>query len=361
MMPRSSRSHSTQVPADSMMASVPQVGLPADAEGDDREWSRPVPGPRWRRACPARRTGRACRRCRRWPWPARAGCSPGRRARPAGRRPCRRSAAPRQGSAGPTAPDESTMVGSIGSGMRSVSQQRLVPSDRRRVDQAGHAGVGGVGDVERRARPDEGPGHPGVDGAEAELAPLGPGPVGIDLVEDGHHLGGRGVGGQPDALGLELEAGADGAQVLPADARADRARRWRGPTRWSRPAGWRCPTPSTGPPSAERGAGHLEHGVGHGGGVELDQAGSRGVGQHRDVVDRARRCRRGARRRRARPRSRRRRPGCSPARSWPGRRAEGRGRPSLPGLRIPGVEGRLDRGQHVEARARGRRAGSGPG
>ena len=37
MIPRSSRSHSTQVPADSMMASIPQVTAPAAAPGDDRD------------------------------------------------------------------------------------------------------------------------------------------------------------------------------------------------------------------------------------------------------------------------------------------------------------------------------------
>ena len=70
--------------------------------------------------------------------------------------------------------------------------------------------------------PGEDPGHPGVDGAEGQLAALGAGPVGIDLVEDGGQLGGRGVGGEPDAPALELEAGADGAQVLPSEAGSDR-------------------------------------------------------------------------------------------------------------------------------------------
>ena len=40
------------------------------------------------------------------------------------------------------------------------------------------------------------------------------------------------------------------------------------------------PTASTGPPSARLADGHLDHGVGHGHGVELDQPGERGVGQH---------------------------------------------------------------------------------
>ena len=105
-------------------------------------------------------------------------------------------------------------------------EQWLVPVDRGRVHQRGDGGVRGVGDVQwlgaagRAARED--PGHPGVHRAEAQLAPLGPGALGVDLVEDRHHLGGRGVGGDPDALGLEGETGPDGAQVLPADARGQR-------------------------------------------------------------------------------------------------------------------------------------------
>ena len=59
MMPRSSRSHSTQVPADSMMASTPQVISAAPPPGDDRDGAGRAPG-RLRGPLPARRTGRAC-------------------------------------------------------------------------------------------------------------------------------------------------------------------------------------------------------------------------------------------------------------------------------------------------------------
>ena len=105
-------------------------------------------------------------------------------------------------------------------------EQWLVPVHGGRVHQGGDGGVGGVGDVQglaavgRAARDD--PGHPGVDRAEAQLAPLGPGALGVDLVEDRHQLGGRGVGGDPDALGLEGETGSNGAQVLPADTGGER-------------------------------------------------------------------------------------------------------------------------------------------
>ena len=107
---------------------------------------------------------------------------------------------------------------------------------------------------------------------------------GSTCVEDGHHLGGRGVRGDPDALGLEGETGPDGAQVLPADARAERC-----------PGG---PPPHDGRGAlvgdahavdrttvGQRGPGHGEHGAGHDPGVELDQPGRGRVGQDRRVVD----------------------------------------------------------------------------
>ncbi len=72
----------------------------------------------------------------------------------------------------------------------------------------------------------------------------------------------------------------------------------------------------------------------------------------------ARRRRRGGPPPPAPPRCRRRPPGCS----RPGHRAERAGQAELARVEdAAGVEGLLDRGQHVEAGARGRRAGSGPG
>ena len=222
-----------------------------------------------RRAVPSRCTGRACPRSRTWPWPDPVGCSPARtseacwspaipamRGARAGRSPRRRrlssarwsarrpsGSAARPGSPGPT---------------------RCV-----RADQAGDAGVGGVGDVQGAAR--QGPSRPGVDRAEAQLASARSRPVGVGQVEQRGQLGGRGVGGQTDAVGLELEAGAHGPEVLPADAGPDGLAR--------------CPLPDHGggalvgdPHRLDRTTlvgqgrgGHLEHGGGHGGGVELDQ------------------------------------------------------------------------------------------
>ena len=71
--------------------------------------------------CRARRTGRACRRCRTSPWPGRAACSPARRGRPAGPRRCRRSAGTRKrgGAPGRTRrsrrPSAASPTGSAGS------------------------------------------------------------------------------------------------------------------------------------------------------------------------------------------------------------------------------------------------------
>ena len=74
---------------------------------------------------------------------------------------------------------------------------------------------------------------------------------------------------------LEHEAGADGAQVLPAEAGADAARRWRGPTRSSTPAGWRCRRrrPARRRPAPARATSSAAAAMAVG--VELDEAGHR--------------------------------------------------------------------------------------
>ena len=134
--------------------------------------------------------------------------------------------APRNADAVPISPDESTTLGIISAGILRAAEQWLVPVDGRRIDERGDRGVGGIGDVQRvgagrAAR--ERPGHPAVHRPEAQLPLLGPRPLGVDLVEDGHDLGGRRVGSQADPLGLEHEAGPDGSEVLPADPRCDRS------------------------------------------------------------------------------------------------------------------------------------------
>ena len=165
-------------------------------------------------------------------------------------------------------------------------QQRLVPFDGR-IDQGGDGRIGGIGHVQRVAArgcaAGEGPGDPAVDRPETELAPFGPRPVRVDLVEDGHHLGRRCIRRQPDALGLQDEAGADRAQVLPADAGRN------GLSGGALPHDARRTL--VGDPDSrhratvvERSAGGLQNGVGHARRVELHQTGSRRVGQQRDAV-----------------------------------------------------------------------------
>ena len=173
---------------------------------------------------------------------------------------------------------------------------------------------------------------------------------------NGGQLGGRCVGGHPDALGLELEAGADGAQVLPAEARPDRHAGGPVPHDGRRP----LVGDADGVDRAAFGqaaAGHLDHGVGHGRGVELDQAGERGVGQDRhvvDVLDGAV----GADHRTPHPR------GADvddQDAHGQGTSPKGLARPSLPGLRMPwGSRACLSEVSTSKPRP-GRRAGTGPG
>ena len=200
-------------------------------------------------------TGRACRPCRRSPWPGPAGCSPGRRARPAGRRPCRRWAAPRGAPRRlpmrPGGVDDGRQHGATGSAASgAVPRPTRVARSTRSVT----AGVGGVGDVQRvgrRARATrERPGHPSCRRCRSTARPRSArARSGSTVVQDGHHLGRRRVGRQADPVGLQHQAGADGAQILPADAGRDGRARWRAPTRCSRRAGWRCPRRPPGPPS----------------------------------------------------------------------------------------------------------------
>ena len=123
------------------------------------------------------------------------------------------------------------------------------------------------------------PRHPGVDRPEAEFAALRAGAVRVDFVQDGQQLGGRRVGCQTDAVGLQDEAGADGAQVLPTDARGERTAAGplpddgRGALVGDAHPGYRTA-------GFERSTGHGEDGVGHGGGVELDDPGSRRLGNN---------------------------------------------------------------------------------
>ena len=105
----------------------------------------------------------------------------------------------------------------------------------------------------------QGPRHPRVDGAEAQVALA----VGVGDVEQDGELGGRGAGGDVDALGLQAEAHARGAQVLPADPGTHGDARGPVPQHRRRPLvgdAHRRHRPAGG---GERGPGHLQGGGGH--------------------------------------------------------------------------------------------------
>ena len=124
--------------------------------------------------------------------------------------------APASAVASPITPVESTIRGIIDSGIRRRSSTRS--SSRAGVgrEQPPDRGVGQVGHVVRALG--ELPDDPRVGRAEAQV----PRAVGVDRVEDVGELRRGQVRGEVEALGVEAEAVADGAQVLPALGRCDR-------------------------------------------------------------------------------------------------------------------------------------------
>ena len=269
MRPRSSRSHSTQVPAESMTASVPQVAVPPTPEGHDREGAGAAPAGRGRAPGRRRCTGRACRRCRRWPWPGRAACSPGRRGRPAGRRRCRRWGARRSGRGrGRRGPRSRRCAGSIGRRDAQPLEQWLVPVDRGRVAPGAVTAAFVASVTWSASRPPSAPPE-SVQATQVSTVPKHSSP-GSARARSGSTSSRMAITLVADALGASRMPSACSARQVPTVRRscqpmpgAERLCRWPVPTRWSRPAGWRCPRPSTGPPSARRGPGHRQHGAGH--------------------------------------------------------------------------------------------------
>ena len=258
-----------------MTASVPQVGLPAWRQATIGN----VPWAAWRSG--AGRSG-----------PRHTSSMPPVPkvilARPGSTHPCPASeacwsptsaamgGAPARATASPATPVESTMVGSAARGMRRASSIRSSQTASP-GGEPGHRRVGRVGDMEPAAG--QVPGHPGVDRADAQVAAA----VGVGLVEQVDDLGRRLVGREPQALGLPHEAGADRAEVLPAQAGADGDARGpvphhgRGPLVGDADGGHR-------PGLGQRGAGHVEGGLGQGDGVELDETRCGRVGRRRPVV-----------------------------------------------------------------------------
>ena len=352
MRPRSSRSHSTLVPAASMMASRPHVVAPSTrrvtignvpdgprsngAFGADDDVEHPagaerdlgVAGPHaalaeQRRLLVAEHAGDR----------GRAGQGPG-------------------------LTDDTGRVDDRGQHRRwdpQCRQRGFGPRIVGPVPQPGQRGVRGVGDVQGAAG--EGPGDPGVDGPEAQVTS----PARVGLVQEPLELRGRLVRRQADAFGPQLQAPPDRSQVLPADPGPDGFARGPVPEH-GRAALVRDTDRTDGPEVLERRPGHAGHDVGHDGRVELDKAGGGRRREQRLAVlgDDARRRRRP---RRAPRRCRRRRRGPAPMASPALRATEAQGHagdgpnaegsPSLPGFRIPRVERRLDGGEHVEAGAEG--------
>ena len=99
---------------------------------------------------------------------------------------------------------------------RSSTRGRAQPRPSWCVE-AGHAGVARVGDVEPAPRTAARPAR--CRRCRRPGARAGPG---RGLLEQPGELGGRLARRQAQPLGLQLEAGAGGAQVLPAQARPDR-------------------------------------------------------------------------------------------------------------------------------------------
>ena len=136
------------------------------------------------------------------------------------------------------------------------------------ADEPGDAGVGGVGDVGPALG--EVPGDPGVDGAEGQVPRCG---------RSRRCRAGRRAWWPRRWAPAGCPGPAASGRCRPCAGPASRCparpvRRSPGPTRWSTPAGWRCPPPRPGRPRPGPG-GPRQGGVGHGGGVELDQPGRR--------------------------------------------------------------------------------------
>ena len=232
MSPRSSRSHSTLVPADSMIASTPQVTWPSRRHATI---GNVPPSPRVSNARtlgaddevehPAGAEGDLRH--------AAAEGSPGRSATPAGRRRCRRSVARRRARwPRRRRPTSRRSVGIIAGGMfsnASVLSSQPLPSPCIRPVTAAL-----VRSVTWRAPPDS------VQAIQVSTVPKH-----RSRLRSGSYMSSRNAqlrrrrssARRASPCSRKHEALADGAQVLPADARADGLARWRGPTRSSTPAG----------------------------------------------------------------------------------------------------------------------------
>ena len=285
-MPRSSRSHSTAVPADSITASMPHVISPPRRQATIGKQPPPP------RVSNVGRVGADAQvehaaGAERDLGQARGGRSPGRRATPAGRRRSRRSAATRR--ARTRCADDAGRV-----------------DDRR---QHRRRDVQRLEDRWRASRCRRRCGSPVTPALVASVTWTSP-PLSVHATHvstvpkhrsrsrSGSAMSSRKPSLVADALGarrmpcgLERQAHADGAQVLPADAGADRLAGGPVPHDRRRPLVGDADGRRRPPPSSMARAGDLEGGVGHDRGVELHEARHRRVGQHLAVVDVRRPCR----------------------------------------------------------------------
>ena len=299
----------------------------------------------------ARCTGRASRRCRRSPWPARAGAAlPDERGLLVAGDPADRRA-PRAGrAASPTTPDESTTVGSTPRGMRSASSTRVVPAGAV-ARHAGPVTPALVASVTCSGPAATGSRRPSVSTVPKQRSRLAT--SGSARSRRHGQLGGRHVGRDADALlawrARHVPTVRRSCQPMPGPTGSPVARsqtiveaRWLAiPTAVDRAARRRAPAVAT-----------LEHGRGHGGGVELDEARGRGgAAAPSTVVDVADGAVGPRRWRPARPivptsttRTLTSARGRSRLRSRPGDRAEGGGQAELARVEDPPrVEGVLER------------------
>ena len=94
-------------------------------------------------------------------------------------------------------------------------QQVFIPAAAVDVEEQGARGVRGIGDVRAPAR--EIPGQPAVDGAEGQLAALGPGAGAGDVVEQPLELGAGKIGVYDEAGALAEQVGMAGLGQVVAD------------------------------------------------------------------------------------------------------------------------------------------------
>ena len=159
------------------------------------------------------------------------------------------------------------MAGSTAAGMRSASSMASSQSEPSPSSSPVTAGVGGVGDVQRAPR--QRPRHPGVDRAEAQVARCGRGRPCRGAWRAWWPTRWARPGCPGPAAPGRCPRCAGPASRCPGPTGSPRGR---GPTRWSRPAGWRCPRRRPARPRPGAAPATSSTAAAMAGGVELDEA-----------------------------------------------------------------------------------------